>query len=120
MKTRALLATLGAMGGMLLYIAFRFKWLSGVAAILATMHDVILTLGLFAFAGREINLSIVAALLTLIGYSTNDTIVVFDRVRENLRFRAAVFVAADEVQLLRRKPGMFFRFAEEPPPEPHP
>jgi protein-export membrane protein SecD/preprotein translocase SecF subunit len=85
MKTRALMATIGALGGMLLYIAFSFKWLSGVAAILATIHDVIITLGLFAFTGREIDLSIVAALLTLIGYSTNDTIVVFDRVRENLR-----------------------------------
>jgi protein-export membrane protein SecD/preprotein translocase SecF subunit len=85
MKTRALLATLGALGGMLIYIAFRFKWLSGVAAILATIHDVIITLGLFAFFGREIDLSIVAALLTLIGYSTNDTIVVFDRIRENLQ-----------------------------------
>jgi preprotein translocase subunit SecF len=84
MKTRALMATLGALGCMLIYIAFRFKWLSGVAAILATIHDVIITLGLFAFTGREIDLSIVAALLTLIGYSTNDTIVVFDRVRENL------------------------------------
>jgi preprotein translocase subunit SecD len=85
MKTRATLATLGALGGMLLYIAFRFKWISGVAAILATIHDVIITLGLFAFTGREVDLSIVAALLTLIGYSTNDTIVVFDRVRENLQ-----------------------------------
>ncbi len=85
MKTRAAMATLGALGGMLLYIAFRFKWLSGVAAILATIHDVIITLGLFAFTGREVDLSIVAALLTLIGYSTNDTIVVFDRVRENLQ-----------------------------------
>jgi protein-export membrane protein SecD/preprotein translocase SecF subunit len=84
MKTRALLATLGALGGMLLYIGFRFKWRFGVAAIVATIHDVIITLGLFAFTGREIELSIVAALLTLIGYSTNDTIVVFDRVRENL------------------------------------
>jgi preprotein translocase subunit SecD len=85
MKTRALMASLGALGGMLLYIAFRFKWIYGIAAILATTHDVILTLGLFALTGREIDLSIVAALLTLIGYSTNDTIVVFDRVRENLR-----------------------------------
>ncbi len=70
---------------MLPYIAFRLKRLSGVAAILAIMHDVILTLGLFAFAGREIDLSIVAAFLTLIGYSTNDTIVVFDLVPENLQ-----------------------------------
>ncbi len=84
MRSHALMATLGALGGMLIYIAFRFQWVSGVAAIIATVHDVVLTLGLFAWTGREIDLSIVAALLTLIGYSTNDTIVVFDRVRENL------------------------------------
>jgi SecD/SecF fusion protein len=84
MRGQALMATLGALGGMLIYIAFRFRWLSGVAAILATIHDVVITLGLFAWTGREIDLSIVAALLTLIGYSMNDTIVVFDRVRENL------------------------------------
>jgi protein-export membrane protein SecD/preprotein translocase SecF subunit len=84
MRSRALMATLGALGGMLVYIAFRFKWLSGIAAIIATVHDVVITLGLFAWTGREIDLSIVAALLTLIGYSMNDTIVVFDRVRENL------------------------------------
>ncbi len=85
MRGQALTATVGALGGMLIYIAFRFKWTSGVAAIIATIHDVIITLGLFAWTGREIDLNIVAALLTLIGYSTNDTIVVFDRVRENLK-----------------------------------
>ncbi len=85
MRSQAVMATVGALGGMLIYIAYRFKWISGVAAVVATVHDVVITLGLFAWTGREINLNIVAALLTLIGYSMNDKIVVFDRVRENLR-----------------------------------
>lgn len=85
MRSQALMATLGALGGMLIYVAFRFKWISGVAAIVATVHDVVITLGLFAWTGREINLNIVAALLTLIGYTMNDKIVVFDRVRENMK-----------------------------------
>ena len=68
---------------MLVYIAFRFRLISGVAAVIATVHDVVITLGLFSLTGREINLNIIAALLTLIGYSMNDKIVVFDRVREN-------------------------------------
>jgi protein-export membrane protein SecD/preprotein translocase SecF subunit len=86
-QRQALLATAGALGGMLIYIAFRFKWISGAAAVLATIHDVVITLGLFVLTGREINLNIVAALLTLIGYSMNDKIVVFDRVRENQRIK---------------------------------
>jgi preprotein translocase subunit SecD len=85
LRQQALWATLGALGGMLIYIAFRFEWISGVAAVIATIHDVIITLGLFSLTDREINLNIIAALLTLIGYSMNDKIVVFDRVRENLR-----------------------------------
>ena len=68
---------------MLIYIAFRFQWISGAAAVIATLHDVLITLGLFSLTGREINLNVIAALLTLIGYSMNDKIVVFDRVREN-------------------------------------
>ena len=83
LRRQALYATLGALGGMLVYIAFRFQWISGVAAVVATAHDVIITLGLFSLTDREITLNIIAALLTLIGYSMNDKIVVFDRVREN-------------------------------------
>jgi len=83
LRRQALLATLCALGGMLAYIAFRFKWISGTAAVIATVHDVVITLGLFSITGREIDLNIIAALLTLIGYSMNDKIVVFDRVREN-------------------------------------
>lgn len=83
LRKQALLATAGALGGMLVYIAFRFRLISGVAAVIATVHDVVITLGLFSLTNREINLNVIAALLTLIGYSMNDKIVVFDRVREN-------------------------------------
>jgi len=83
LRRQAILATVGALGGMLAYIAYRFRLLSGVAAVVATVHDVVITVGLFALTGREINLNVIAALLTLIGYSMNDKIVVFDRVREN-------------------------------------
>jgi preprotein translocase subunit SecF len=70
---------------MLVYIAFRFKPIYGVAAIVALLHDLAITLGLFALTRKEISMTVIAALLTLVGYSMNDTIVVFDRVRENLR-----------------------------------
>jgi len=83
MRQQAVFATLGALAGMLVYIAYRFQWISGTAAVIATVHDVLITLGLFSLTGRELNLNIIAALLTLIGYSMNDKIVVFDRVREN-------------------------------------
>jgi preprotein translocase SecF subunit len=85
LRRQGLYATLGALGGMLIYVAFRFRLVSGAAAVIATVHDVIITLGLFSLTNREIDLTIVAALLTLIGYSMNDKIVVFDRVRENER-----------------------------------
>jgi preprotein translocase subunit SecD len=87
LRKQALMATTFALGGMLVFIAFRFKLVSGVAAIVATVHDVVITLGLFSLTDREINLNIIAALLTLIGYSMNDKIVVFDRVRENMQHR---------------------------------
>ena len=70
---------------MLIYIWIRFEWQFSLGAILALFHDVIVTLGLFSLLGLEINLSIVAAVLTIVGYSMNDTVVIFDRVRENLR-----------------------------------
>jgi preprotein translocase subunit SecF len=72
---------------MLVYIAFRFEWIYGVAAVFAAFHDTLITLGMFSLFNREINLTVIAALLTLVGYSMNDTIVVFDRVRENLKIR---------------------------------
>ena len=74
-----------ALAGMLVYIAFRFEWIYGVAAVIAVFHDTIITIGLFSLFNKEISLTVVAALLTLVGYSMNDTIVVFDRIRENLK-----------------------------------
>ena len=85
LRTKAILATLYALGGMLVYIAFRFEWIYGLAAVVATFHDVIITLGLFSLFDKEISLNVVAALLTLVGYSMNDTIVVFDRIRETVK-----------------------------------
>lgn len=73
-----------SLAAILLYITVRFELRFGVAAIIALVHDVLVTLGVFAITGREINLTIVAALMTIVGYSLNDTIVVFDRMRENL------------------------------------
>ena len=70
---------------MLIYIWIRFEWQFSLGAILALFHDVIVTLGLFSLLNLEINLSIIAAVLTIVGYSMNDTVVIFDRVRENLR-----------------------------------
>ncbi len=74
-----------ALAAMLVYIWFRFEWQFSVGAVTALVHDVILTFGFFAITGLEFNLSIVAAILTIVGYSMNDTVVVYDRVRENLR-----------------------------------
>jgi len=78
-------AVLLALGAMLLYIWFRFEWQFGVGALIALAHDVIMTIGIFSLLGLEFNLSTVAAILTIAGYSINDTVVVYDRVRENLR-----------------------------------
>ncbi len=85
LQKQAILATLYALGGMLVYIAFRFEWIYGVAAVIAVFHDTIITIGLFSLFNYQISLTVVAALLTLVGYSMNDTIVVFDRIRENLK-----------------------------------
>ncbi len=85
LRRQAVLATLYALLGMLVYIAFRFEWVYGAAAVIAVFHDVLITLGFFSLFHYEISLTVIAALLTLVGYSMNDTIVIFDRVRENLR-----------------------------------
>src|SRR5713226_9773828 len=85
LRLQAVLVTLYALGGMLVYIAFRFEWVYGAAAVLAVFHDVLITLGLFSLLHFEISLTVIAALLTLVGYSMNDTIVIFDRIRENNR-----------------------------------
>jgi preprotein translocase subunit SecF len=85
LRQRAIWATLAALGGMLVYIAFRFEWIYGVAAVVAVFHDTIITIGIFSLFDKEITLTVIAALLTLVGYSMNDTIVIFDRIRENLK-----------------------------------
>jgi len=85
LRKQAIFATLYALAGMLVYIAFRFEWVYGAAAVIAVFHDVLITLGFFSLFHYEISLTVIAALLTLVGYSMNDTIVIFDRVRENLR-----------------------------------
>jgi preprotein translocase subunit SecF len=85
LQQKAVLATLYALAGMLVYIAFRFEWIYGVAAVIAVFHDVIITVGFFSLFDKEISLTVIAALLTLVGYSMNDTIVIFDRIRENLK-----------------------------------
>ncbi len=85
LRRQALLATLYALAGMLVYIAFRFEWVYGAAAVIAVFHDVLITLGFFSLFHYEISLTVIAALLTLVGYSMNDTIVIFDRVREDIR-----------------------------------
>ena len=85
LRKQAIFVTLYALGGMLVYIAFRFQWVYGAAAVLAVFHDVLITLGFFSLLHFEISLTVIAALLTLVGYSMNDTIVIFDRIRENNR-----------------------------------
>ncbi len=85
LRRQAIEATLYALAGMLVYIWFRFEWIYGLAAVVAVFHDTLITIGLFSLTNKEISLTVVAALLTLVGYSMNDTIVVFDRIRENLK-----------------------------------
>src|SRR2546423_3750155 len=85
LRRQAIFVTLYALAGMLVYIAFRFEWVYGAAAVLAVFHDVLITLGFFSLLNFEISLTVIAALLTLVGYSMHDTIVIFDRIRENNR-----------------------------------
>ncbi len=85
LEKQAGLATLYSMAGMLVYLWFRFQLIYGVAAVVACFHDTLITVGAFALTNQEISLTVIAAILTLVGYSMNDTIVVFDRIRENLR-----------------------------------
>ena len=80
-----IMSVLLAVGAVLFYIWIRFEWQFGVGAVIALIHDVILTIGMFSLTGLEFNLSIIAAILTIVGYSLNDTVVVYDRIRENLR-----------------------------------
>ena len=91
LRHQAVMASLYSLGGMLVYLWFRFEMIYGVGAVVACLHDSIITIGFFSLLDKEISLTVIAAILTLIGYSMNDTIVVFDRIRENLK-------------LLRREP----------------
>ncbi|HEY2963418.1 MAG TPA: protein translocase subunit SecF [Pyrinomonadaceae bacterium] len=83
LRNKAIAVTLAALVGILIYIAFRFEWTYGAAAVIAVFHDVLVTLGFFSIFQFEVSLTVIAALLTLVGFSVNDTIVVFDRIREN-------------------------------------
>lgn len=85
LRNQAVAVTMLALAGILLYIAFRFEWSYGAAAVIAVFHDVLITLGFFSIFQWEISLTVIAALLTLVGFSVNDTIVIFDRIRENLK-----------------------------------
>src|SRR3954451_10611123 len=85
LRIQAISVTLAALIGILAYIAFRFEWTYGAAAVIGVFHDVLVTMGIFSIFQWEISLTVIAALLTLVGFSVNDTIVVFDRIRENLR-----------------------------------
>src|ERR1044071_8692053 len=85
LRNKAIAVTLAALVGILMYIAFRFEWTYGAAAVIAVFHDALVTLGFFSIFQWEISLTVIAALLTLVGFSVNDTIVVFDRIRENRR-----------------------------------
>ncbi len=84
LQKQAMLATVYSLLGMLIYLWFRFELIYGVAAVVAVFHDTLITVGAFSLTNQEITLTVIAAILTLIGYSMNDTVVVFDRIRENL------------------------------------
>ena len=85
LRKQALLATAYSLAGMLIYLGFRFEWIYGIAAVVTVFHDTLITVGAFSLLNKEISLTVIAAILTLIGYSNNDTIVVFDRIRENIK-----------------------------------
>ena len=84
LRNQAILATLLGMVGILLFIAFRYDWTYAAGAVIAVFHDVLITLAFFTMFQWEISLTVLAALLTLVGFSVNDSIVIFDRIRENL------------------------------------
>ncbi len=85
LQSQAKWAVVYSLAGMLVYLGFRFEWIYGVAAVITVFHDTLITVGAFSLANKEISLTVIAAILTLIGYSNNDTIVIFDRIRENLK-----------------------------------
>ena len=106
LRTKAVLATLYALAGMLVYIAFRFEWIYGLGAVIACLHDTIITVGLFSLFNKALDMTVIAALLTLVGYSMNDTIVIFDRIREDLKFmrREPLEVVMNKVEIPHLEP----------------
>lgn len=94
---KALGAVLGSMAGMLIYLWIRFQFQWGLAAVIALAHDTVITLGLFSLFGYEMSLPVVAAFLTLVGYSVNDTVVIFDRIRENLHAKGGTVTNLPEL-----------------------
>jgi len=97
LKNKAKMAVIYALIGILIYISLRFEFTYSVAAVVAIFHDVLITLGIFSLAGMEINLPIIAAVLTIVGYSLNDTIVVFDRIRETIKASAGKKISIKEL-----------------------
>jgi len=85
LQRQAALATVYSLAGMLVYLGFRFEWIYGIAAVVTVFHDTLITVGVFSLTKTDVSLTVIAAILTLIGYSNNDTIVVFDRIRENIK-----------------------------------
>ena len=85
LQRQAILAVVYSLAGMLVYLGVRFEWIYGVAAVVTVFHDTLITVGAFSLTNKAISLTVVAAILTLVGYSNNDTIVVFDRIRENIK-----------------------------------
>lgn len=85
LRNQALWAILYSLLGMLVYLWFRFEWIYGLAAVITVFHDTLITVGAFSLLNKEISLTVIAAILTLVGYSNNDTIVIFDRIRENIK-----------------------------------
>ncbi|HXJ39595.1 MAG TPA: protein translocase subunit SecF [Bryobacteraceae bacterium] len=102
LRQQAVQATMLALAGMLVYIWFRFEWIYGVGAVIAVFHDTIITIGVFSILDKEISLTVIAALLTLVGYSMNDTIVIFDRIRENLHLGRGSAKGSDLAEVINR------------------
>ena len=88
LQWQAMMAVLYSMIGIAIYVAWRFQFKWGIAAIIALAHDVLITIGILAITGKEFTLPVLAAVLTVVGYSINDTIVIFDRIRENMRLKS--------------------------------
>ena len=105
LRSKAFLAIFLSFFAMLAYLAFRFEWRFGLAAVIATAHDILATIAFIAMLRLEVSLTVVAAVLTMVGYSLNDTIIIFDRVRENLKKHKKDSLRADPQPLDQRDPA---------------